>query len=144
VEYRLPAEGPLPKTYLVTLAAVDPTNAGWIVSQLVRGAARTVTVENQGRFTELWDGLDDNYMPAPPGSYGLRGICMPAEKWQVDGEYHCVTPLFSSGPSAWLPTLEQWNRREPFGGDPYGPPWPTLMSARTVSPSSTTCTSKTG
>ena len=30
--------------------------------------------ENQGRFTETWDGLDENYMPVPPRTYALKGI----------------------------------------------------------------------
>ena len=52
VGYSLPSDGPLPKTYLVTLAIVDPQNPDWIVSQFVRGEPRTVTAENGGRFTE--------------------------------------------------------------------------------------------
>src|SRR4051794_39990953 len=71
VSYRLPTAGPLPKTYRVTLAIVDPKNPDWIISQFACGAARTVTTENGGRFSETWDGLDDNFMPVPPGDYAV-------------------------------------------------------------------------
>ncbi len=66
VTYVLPTDGELPRTYRVTLAVVDPQNPDWIVSTFVAGAPRTVTAENKGRFTETWDGLDDNFMPVPP------------------------------------------------------------------------------
>ena len=122
VTFHLPTDAPLPHTYRVTLAIVDKDNPDWIISQFVSGAVRTVTAENNGAFTESWDGLDDNFMPVPPGTYAVKGIYMPAEKWQVDGEYHSVTPLFNSGVSGWLPTPEQWNKPEPFGGDPVGSP----------------------
>ncbi|HUU95324.1 MAG TPA: hypothetical protein VM487_06270, partial [Phycisphaerae bacterium] len=98
VSYELPlADGPLPKTYCMTLAIVDAKNPDWIISQFVNAEPRTVTAENKGRFTETWDGLDDNFMPVPAGTYGVKGIYMPATKWQVDGEYHSVTPQFVSG-----------------------------------------------
>ncbi|HEY3323478.1 MAG TPA: hypothetical protein VGP72_23695 [Planctomycetota bacterium] len=122
IAYQLPADGPLPKSYLVTLAIVAKDNPDWIVSQFVRGAARTVTADNQGKFTDTWDGLDENLMPVPPGTYGVKGICMPAEKWQVDSEYHAITPQFVGGASSWMPSREQWNVPEPFGGDPCGAP----------------------
>jgi len=86
ISYQLPNTGALPHTYRVTLAMTDPKNPDWIVSQFVSGAERTVTKENQGKFTDYWDGLDDNFMPAPPGAYGVKGIVMPAEKWEVDGK----------------------------------------------------------
>jgi hypothetical protein len=122
VAYRLPTEGPLPRTYRVTLAIVDPKNPDWIISQFAAGVPRTVTAENGGRFTEAWDGLDDNFMPVPAGEYAAKGICMPAEKW-LDGEYHSVTPRFVGGVSDWLPTPEEaGSRGEPFHGDPVGAP----------------------
>lgn len=122
VAYQLPPEGPWPKAYRVTLAVVDPRNPDWIISQFVAGAPRTVTAENGGRFVETWDGLDDNFMPVPPGTYAVRGIYMPARRWAADGEYHSVTPRFVAGASAWMPRPEQWRRPEPFGGDPCGAP----------------------
>ncbi|MCX7049903.1 MAG: hypothetical protein NTX50_31025 [Candidatus Sumerlaeota bacterium] len=120
VSYQLPDT--LGETYCVTLAIVDPKNPDWIVSQFVAGAARTVTKENGGKFSEVWDGLDDNFMPVPPGEYAVKGIYMPARKWRVDGEWHSVTPRFVTGASAWMPTPEQWDKPEPFGGDPCGAP----------------------
>ena len=122
VKYQLPTDGPLPRTYCVTMAITDPTNTAWIVSQFVSAEPRTVTAENGGHFEDTWDGLDDNFMPVPPGTYGLRGIYMPADKWEVDGEYHSITPQFVGGAAAWLPSREQWNKPEPFGGDPCGQP----------------------
>ena len=110
VTYQLPSDGPLPQTYRVTLAIVDPKNPEWIVSQFAAGVARTVTKENGGKFSELWDGLDDNFMPVPPGEYAVKGIFMPAKKWVVDGEWHSITPRFVTGASSWMPTPEQWDK----------------------------------
>lgn len=122
VSYTLPTTAPLPQTYRITLAIVDAKNTDWIISQFASGVVRTVTAENGGKFTETWDGLDDNFMPVPPGTYAVKGIYMPAQQWAVDGEYHSITPRFVSGPSSWLPTPAQWNVPEPFGGDPCGGP----------------------
>ena len=122
ISYQLPVIGSGPTTYRVTLAIVDEKNLDWIISQFANGVVRTATQENQGKFTETWNGLDDNFMPVPPGRYGVKGIYMPAEKWQVDGEFHSITPRFVTGASAWMPSPEQWNRPQPFGGDPVGQP----------------------
>ena len=125
VKYRLPADGPLPKTYLVTLAAVDKDNPEWIVSHFLCGAPRTVTEENQGWFTEEWNGLDENYMPIAPGTYGVKGIYAPAEKWPVDNEYHAITARYAVGLSEYFPkpdTPELWKIGIPFLGDPCGCP----------------------
>lgn len=122
VAYQLPTDGPLPRTYRVTLAIVDAKNPDWIVSQFLNGAVRTVTADNGGKFTETWDGLDDNFMPAPPGTYGVKGIYMPAEKWRVDGAYHTITPRYVGGIGCFLPPPDQATRPEPFGGDPVGAP----------------------
>ncbi len=123
VSYTLPTTGPLPRTYRVTLAIVDAKNPDWIVSQFVAGQPRTVTRENGGKFTERWNGLDDNFMPVPPGTYGVKGIYMPAEKWEVDGEYHTIVPQFVTGISPWIPRPEQW--KDPallYTADPAGGP----------------------
>lgn len=122
VAYELPTDGPLPRTYCVTLAIVEAKNPDWIVSQFACAVARTVTAENGGRFTERWDGLDDNFMPVPPGDYGVKGIFMPARQWPVDKEWHAITPRFAGGASPWLPAPEDWQKAEPFGGDPVGAP----------------------
>ena len=37
VSYQLPADGPLPKTYRVSLAITAPDNPDWIVSQFAAG-----------------------------------------------------------------------------------------------------------
>jgi hypothetical protein len=122
VSYQLPETGPLPRTYRVTLAVVDPKNPDWIVGQFLAGAVRTVTAENHGRFTETWNGLDDNFMPVPPGRYGVKGIWSEAKVWKVDGEAHAITPRFVAGASSWMPSPEDWQKPEPFGGDPCGAP----------------------
>ena len=125
VAYQLPVEGTLPRTFLVTLAITDRGNPDWIVSTFVAGQPRTVTKDNQGKFTEIWDGLDENFMPVPPGEYGVKGIFAPAGIWPVDGEWHAITPLFAGGVSPWLPapeTPDHWKLPVPFHGDPVNSP----------------------
>ncbi len=125
VSYKLPTTGPLPQTYLVTLAITEPKNPDWIVSTFVAGQPRTVTAENKGKFTETWNGLDENFMPVPPGKFGVKGIYSPATKWPVDGEWHAITPLWAGGVSDWLPspeTPEHWKIPIPFQGDPVNAP----------------------
>ena len=77
VHYQLPTDGPLPQTYLVTLAVTDPRDPAWIVSNFASGVVRTVTAENQGKFSETWDGLDENLMPVPPGRWPRGPACWP-------------------------------------------------------------------
>ena len=122
VTYQLPAGGDAPATYLVTLAITDPKNPDWIVSTFVAGEPRTVTKENKGKFTETWDGLDENFMPVPPGDYGVKGIYTPAREWIIDGEWHAITPLFAGGASPWLPSVDNPRQPVPFGGDPVNSP----------------------
>lgn len=120
ISYQLPEERP--GDYLVTLAVVDAKNPAWLISTFVAGARREVTAQNGGRFTETWDGLDDNFMPVPPGEYAVKGIHMPAKQWVVDGEWHAITPKFVSAASSWSPPREEWKTPLPFGGDPVGAP----------------------
>jgi len=122
VNYQLPTDGPLPKTYRVTLAATDIKNPDWIVSTFASGVVRTVTTENQGKFTETWDGLDENLMPIPPGEYGVKGIYMPAKTWKIDGEAHTIVPKLVAVASSFGPDRERDTKAEPFGGDPCGSP----------------------
>jgi len=114
VSYELPAAGPLPQTYLVTLAIVEAQDPDWIVSQFVCGGVRTVTAENGGKFIDIWDGLDDNFMPVPPGDYAVKGSYAPARQWPVDGQWHAITPRFAGGASSWLPSPDDWQKPEPF------------------------------
>jgi hypothetical protein len=120
VTYELP--GKPGETYLVTLAIVEAKHPNWIVSNFVSGAPRTITVENQGRFTEKWDGLDENFMPVPAGTYGVKGIYSPAVQWPAGGAWHAITPKFIGGISAWMPTSDAPDTKLPFGGDPVGSP----------------------
>lgn len=122
VSYQLPMDGPLPRTYLVTLAVTDPRDPNWIVSNFAAGVVRTVTAENQGRFTEMWDGLDDNYMPVTPGHYGVRGIYMPAEKWAIDGQYHAIIPKLAATGGSWGQAPGEDSLPNKVDGDPVGSP----------------------
>jgi hypothetical protein len=125
VSYQLPVTGDLPQTYLVTLAVTDRQDPDWIVSTFVAGEPRTVTAENKGKFMETWNGLDENFMPVPPGKYGVKGIYSQAKKWDVDGEWHAITPLWAGGVSPWLPSpemSEHWKIPIPFEGDPVNAP----------------------
>lgn len=117
IHYNLPTTGPLPQTYRVTIAITDSRNPDWILSQFISGQPRTVTEENQGHFTETWNGLDDNFMPLPPGTYGVKGIYMSAQKWDIDGKYHSVIPKFVTGAEAWLPTADS-SKTPHVQGDP--------------------------
>jgi hypothetical protein len=103
VSYVLPTDGPLPRTYRVTLAVTAPDDRDWIVSTFVSGAPRTVTAENQGKFTETWDGLDDNFMPVPPGNYSVKGIYMPSDIWAADGKPHTLRAKYLSCPNGLMP-----------------------------------------
>ena len=125
VTYQLPADGVLPQTYLVTLAIVDSKNPDWILSTFVAGAPRTVTAENKGKFTETWDGLDENFMPLPPGSYAVKGIYSPAKKWALDDEWHAITPKYAGAISGWWPRVDAPldQMKAPFGGDPVSSPF---------------------
>ena len=124
IQYQLPADGPLPKTYRVTLAITDPKNPDWIVGTFVSGGVRTVTAENQGKFTDHWNGLDDNGMPLPAGSYGVKGIYLPAQIWPRDNEYHSLTAKYvlAAGQS-WMPTPDEDDKS----------PWVTAAGAGTAS-----------
>lgn len=121
INYQLPAGGALPRTYRVTLAITAADDPNWIISTFVGGAVRTVTAENNGKFTESWNGLDDNFMPVPPGRYRVKGIYMPAQKWRMTGEYHTLTPKLAvaAGDSLFPSPKDDgktpWNRTAGFG-----------------------------
>ena len=123
IQYTLPSEGSPSKTWRVTLAIIDPKNPAWIISQFAAGVVHTVTAENDGRCSDIWDGLDDNFMPVPPGTYAVKGICMPADRWAVDGEFHSIAPRFVGGVGDWLPSPDDAaTHGEPFHGDPVNAP----------------------
>jgi hypothetical protein len=121
VTYQLPADGPLPKTYRVTLAVTPADDPSWIVSTFVAGEPRTVTDENQGLFTDHWRGLDENDMPVPAGEYAVKGIYMPARTWGMDGQYHSLTARYvlAAGDS-WAPVPERDDRFPPVFGHAFG------------------------
>ena len=112
-------------TYLVTLAAVAPDDPSHIVSTFVSARPYTVTEENGGRFTAEWDGLDDDFLPVPPGTYGIKGIYTPAHTWPIDGEFHAITARYVGGAGSFLPdpkTPDLQNLPIPFYGDPVSSP----------------------
>lgn len=113
------------RTWLVTLAATLPDDHSHIVSTFVAGRPFTVTAENGGCFEAEWDGLDEDFMPVPPGDYGVKGVFAPAEVWPVDGEWHAVTARYVGGAGSFLPdpaTPELWKVPIPFQGDPVSSP----------------------
>ncbi len=103
IHYQLPA-APVPQAYLVTLAITDPKDPEWIVSTFLTAGVRIVSHENGGRFTETWNGLDENLMPLPSGRYGLKGIYSKATRWSIDGQYHAFIPkLAVAAGDCWMP-----------------------------------------
>ena len=121
VSYSLPIDGTLPRVYRVTLAITAPNDPNWILSTFVSGAVREVTKENGGRFSEIWDGLDDNFMPVPPGEYGVRGISMPAEIWTPDGKPHTLRARYFSGPNTLMPRPGRQEQGPFITGDQAAP-----------------------
>lgn len=121
VSYRLPYIG-IEQTYRVTIAAAPADDPDWLVSTFVAGAVRTVNAENQGEFTENWNGLDDNFMPVSSGEYIFKGIYSPAQKWRIDGQYHSLIPEFVSSPGdSWAPVATQDHRMSPIHGHVFEP-----------------------
>jgi hypothetical protein len=99
--YKLPYEKGKKEYFRVTIAIVDKENPSWIISQPVAGKLVEVNDENKGEFFDIWDGLDDNFMPVPPGKYKIKGIYMPAKEWKIPGtdkyEYHTLIPRYVGG-----------------------------------------------
>jgi hypothetical protein len=122
VHYRLPVDGPLPRTYLVTLAVTDPHRPDWIVSTFATDVVRTVTAQNQGQFAEKWNGLNENGLPVPPGRYGVKGIYMPAQRWAIDGQYHAIIPKLAASAGSWGEAPNEDTLPQKVMGDPVGAP----------------------
>ncbi len=101
VTYRLPVSS-APAMYRVTVAIVPADRPEWIVRTLLSGAVREVTRQNQGRFIESWDGLDEDGFPVKPGRYTWKGVYMPAAKWAIDGQYHTFTAKLAVAAGATL------------------------------------------
>jgi hypothetical protein len=121
VTYRLPYDGK-EQTYRVTLAAAPKGDPNWLVGTFQAGAVRTVNEKNKGVFTDEWNGLDDNFMPVPPGEYTFKGIYMPAQKWKIDGQFHSLTAKFLASPGdSWTPPREQDHRFPPIHGHVFEP-----------------------
>ncbi len=123
ISYRLPVPDELPARYRVTLAITDPDDPQRILTTFLNGAVREVTERNRGRFTDAWDGLDDNGMPLPPGRYGVRGIHMPAMRWYATEDDRTIIPRFiASMGDPWAPKLDQTLELPWLRGHSFGPP----------------------
>ena len=119
VTYQLPADL-APGTYRVTLAIVDATDPNWVISTFVAGAPRQVTTQNKGRFTDVWNGLDDNGMPVAPGTYALKGVWMPAQQW-LDGQWHSLVPRYRlAAGDSWGATAAQDDKFPQIFGHDFG------------------------
>ena len=119
VSFTLPKGG----RYLVSVAVTEKENPDRIVSTFVAGEPFDATVTNT--FTVEWNGLDENFMPVPPGEYGVKGIYAPAHRWGVDGEQHAITARWVGGPGAFLPKISTPDIEKlhlPFFGDPVNSP----------------------
>ncbi len=119
VAFELPAGG----HYQVTLAATKPDDPDKVLATFVCGQTFDTTETNQ--FVVEWDGLDDNFMPLPPGEYAIKGIYSPAHRWAVDGEYHAISARWVGGAGEWWPAVDTENIHEipiPFFGDPVNSP----------------------
>ncbi len=119
VGFELPKGG----LYQVSVAVVEKAHPERIVSTFVAGEVFDTTVSN--RFVVSWDGLDENFMPCPPGEYAVKGIYAPAHVWPVDGEAHAITARWVGGPGAFLPKIDEpevEKKHLPFFGDPVNSP----------------------
>ncbi len=124
ISYELPEPASGEQPYLVRLVIVEKEHPERVISNFTMGTVR-VAKKGATRFTEIWDGLDDNFMPVPPGEYAVRGICAPATKSPLDGTWHAIHPRFVGGVSPWLPTRqtpESWKVPVGFYGDPVNSP----------------------
>ena len=119
VSFTLPKGG----LYQVSVAVTEKERPERIVSTFVAGEVFDTTVSN--RFVVSWDGLDENFMPCPPGEYGVKGLYAPAKIWPVDGEPHAISARWVGGPGAFLPSIHAPNVEKihlPFFGDPVNSP----------------------
>ncbi len=91
--YQLPPS-PVDTTYRVSIGIAPADDPDWIVKTFLAGEPRTVTADNGGQFTEIWDGSDDNYGLLPDGDYVAKAIYMSADQWDVDGQYHTVNAQY--------------------------------------------------
>jgi hypothetical protein len=121
IRYQLPYTGQT-ETYTVTIAAAPADEPDWLISTFVAAAVRQVDAGNMGTFTEIWNGLDDNFMPVPEGRYVLRGIYAPAKKWAIDRQYHALIPEYVASPGdSWAPPPSQDHRFPPIHGHVFEP-----------------------
>ena len=101
VGFELPKGG----LWQVSVAVCEKDRPERIVSTFVAGEVFDSTVSN--RFVVSWDGLDENFMPCPPGEYAVKGVYAPARVWPVDGEAHAITARWVGGPGAFLPKVDE-------------------------------------
>ena len=76
----------------VTVAVVDKVEPSWLITHASYATPFNVTKGKEQQGCILWNGLDENFWPVPPGSYGLKGIFTNVSQWAVDGKYHALIP----------------------------------------------------
>ena len=81
-----------------------------------------------------WNGLDDNFMPVPPGNYGAVGITSPARLWAVDGKFHAITPKYVGAALPFAPSPQNDSVGFHTLGDPV---WQSMSAVAVDSVSKT-------
>ena len=76
----------------VTVAIVDKADPAWIVTHASYATPFNVTEGKVEQGCVLWNGLDENFWPVPPSTYGVKGIFTNVSLWEVDGKYHTLVP----------------------------------------------------
>ena len=91
----------LPSTYTgtvgVSVAVVDQHEPSWIITHASYMEAFNVTKGKKQQGCVSWDGVDENFWPLPPGTYGLKGHMANVTLWDADGQYHPLTLKVTGG-----------------------------------------------
>jgi hypothetical protein len=75
-----------------TVAIVDKDDAVWIITHASYATPFNVSKGKEQQGCIVWNGLDENFWPIPPGTYGVKGIFTNVSLWEVDGKYHALVP----------------------------------------------------
>ena len=64
--------------------------------------------------TNFQSGIKDGGRSLPPGEYGVKGIYLAAEKWEIDGQVHSIIPKYVVGAGeSWNPPPDRDHLRAP-------------------------------
>ena len=88
----------------VTVAVVDSKDPTWIITHVAYAQPFNTTAGKAQQGCVAWDGLDENFWPIPPGTYGLTGIVVPVTHWDVDNKHHALLPRYTGSVSPVPPT----------------------------------------